>query len=116
MKINGFDVDKYKAFAFDGCHKIYLLKTKKEIGEFKKMEYDIYKMDSGIIQCYLDSCPLRFIETNGGKDCSKYLQVVPQGCEKVEFEGFDTSNIETDTSYDLVARNEDGKFIVEYVE
>jgi len=117
MKINGIDVTGYVAFAFDGCHKIYVLKGWNDVKEFKKLDYELFKVDSGIIQCYLDSCSLRFIDLYDGSkgDDEEYIQVVPQFAKKVVFEGFDTKGIDANgiDYYHLKAYVEDGKYIVE---
>ena len=104
-KINGFDVSKFRGFAYDGCHKIYLFKTLKEQKQLKKWGYErMYAVDKGLIQCFLDSCSLRFIQTFGGDDNEKYVSVVPQGCDEVVFEGFkDVDGLDLDTSYNLTA-------------
>ena len=120
MKINGVDVTKCKAFAFDGCHKIYVLKNWKDVDEFKKLDYELFKLDGGIVQCYLDSCSLRFIDLYDGNktDDEKYTQLVPQFCKEVVFEGFDTDVIDANgiDYYHLKTRVEDGKYIIEAIE
>ena len=119
-KINGVSVEKCVAFAYDGCHKIYVLRRNKDIDEFKKLGYQLFKLEGGIIQCYLDSCSLRFINLyDGGKaDDEKYVQIVPQFCEKVVFEGFDTKGIDAHgiEYYHLKAHVEKDKYIIEAVE
>ena len=118
-KINGVSVEKCVAFAYDGCHKIYVLRRNKDIDEFKKLGYQLFNLESGIIQCYLDSCSLRFIDLYDGtkQDIDKYTQIVPQFCEKVVFEGFDTKGIDANgiNYYYLKAHVEKGKYIIEAV-
>lgn len=86
MKINGKEITA-KAFAFDGCHKIYLVETVEDDETLREYGYDIYEI-SGIKQAYEDSCSLRFIQTFGGDD-EKYEDIVPQGVDvgKVRFTG-----------------------------
>ncbi len=113
-KINGKDVSKFRGFAYDGCHKIYLFKTRKEQNALKDLGYSLYALNNGLIQCYLDSCSLRFIQTYGGNDNSKYVSIVRQGCDEVVFEGFDDlDNLDLNcTNCDLSAKIEDGKVLV----
>ena len=120
-KINGVSVEKCVAFAYDGCHKIYVLRRRKDIDEFKKLGYQLFKLEGGIIQCYVDSCSLRFIDLydgskGTGNDC--YTQLVPQFCKKVVFEGFDTDSIDANgiDYYHLKAHVENGNYVVEAVE
>ena len=60
MKINGNEVIGEK-FAYDSCHKIYILETKENEKEAIKYGYDIYDIDK-IEETYNSSCPLRFID------------------------------------------------------
>ena len=87
-KINGFNVDDFDGFAYDGCHKIYLYKHY-DAEEFKKLGYTLYSFDK-LIECYLNSCSLRFIDAYDSKKRgnSKYIIIVQQFKDKVEFEGF----------------------------
>lgn len=60
MKINGKKI-KALDFAWDGCHKIYLLRDNNCIREAKKYGYDIYPLN--VLRATFErSCPLRFIE------------------------------------------------------
>ena len=59
MKINNIDVTA-RHFAYDGCHKIYLLDNKEDIEEAKSYEYDIYPIKE-LKKSYWYSCGLRFI-------------------------------------------------------
>lgn len=120
MKINGIDVTGYVAFAYDGCHKIYVLKQKNDIKEFKKLGYQLFRLEGGIIQCYLDSCSLRFIDLYDGSktDNDKYIQAVPQFCEKVVFEGFDTKGIDANgiNYYQFKAHKDGNQYVIERIE
>jgi len=84
MKINGFDCGDCIGFAFDGCHKLYLYKTQEAKKKLDELEYQLYSMDWAIIEKYLNSCGLRFIELYEGD--GKFTSVVPQFCERVVFE------------------------------
>lgn len=62
MKINGKQVIGNK-FAYDGCHKIYILEDKEDIEDVKNNGYnenDIFDIKD-IEFIYNTSCPLRFI-------------------------------------------------------
>jgi hypothetical protein len=59
MKINGLQVTA-KKFAFDGCHKIYLIENGDEEAEALSYGYRILPIGE-LPQAYEDSCPLRFI-------------------------------------------------------
>lgn len=61
MKINKKEV-KGKEFAYDECHKIYILETEEDIQNAKRIGYSIYPIKE-IQSIYRDSCPLRFIHT-----------------------------------------------------
>jgi len=57
--INGKQT-KAKKFAFDGCHKIYLIESAKDAREALEVGYDIYPI-AELQSAYEDSCGLRFI-------------------------------------------------------
>ena len=78
MKINGKEI-KAKQFAYDGCHKIYLIEDTDDLKEAKDIGYDIYNIES-LKETYDDSCSLRFI--NNWKLTE---QIVPQ-FETAKFE------------------------------
>jgi hypothetical protein len=59
MKINSITTDA-KKFAFDGCHKIYLLESRKDETEARAIGYDILPIDQ-LQDAYENSCQLRFI-------------------------------------------------------
>ena len=62
MKINGKQVIGNK-FAYDGCHKIYILEDKEDIEDIKNKGYnenDVYNIEA-IETIYNLSCDLRFI-------------------------------------------------------
>lgn len=93
-KINGFDVSDYIGFAYDGCHKIYLLQED-DLDDFTESWYDgdfeaaksnIYDLSS-ICDCFENSCPLRFIH-----DWKLKETIVKQFEEKVIFEFKDGSS------------------------
>lgn len=59
MKINGREV-KGKLFAFDGCHKIYIIEDEDDYKKAKDLGY-IIKDIKLLKDVYNDSCELRFI-------------------------------------------------------
>ena len=83
MVISGKKTDA-KWFAFDGCHKFYLLETQGDYDNCVKewgKEY-IYPIDD-LPKEFYNSCPLRFIQTWG-----TYKRFVPQCRKTVTFKGF----------------------------
>lgn len=48
-------------FAYDGCHKIYILESALDKNKAKEYEYQIMDI-SELEQTYNTSCPLRFID------------------------------------------------------
>ena len=79
MKVNGQEI-KAMYFAFDGCHKIYLLESEKDMVEAVGLDYKVLPIEE-LEDTYNKSCPLRFI----------YLwdlteTIVPQCAENVVFE------------------------------
>jgi hypothetical protein len=51
-----------KAFAWDECHKIYIIKRDTEIYEALSNGYVIYPMEA-LKDIYKQSCPLKFISS-----------------------------------------------------
>lgn len=71
---------KAEMFAYDGCHKIYLLNNDEEMCQALECGYGIYDI-SLLKEKYENSCPLRFIT-----DWTDLKPIVEQGEENVEFE------------------------------
>ena len=63
MKINNKTTNA-KMFAYDGCHKIYLIESEQQLSEARANEYSIYPI-SQLQRTYEDSCDLRFINDWG---------------------------------------------------
>ena len=59
MKINGKDTTA-KKFAYEGCHKIYLLESRKDEIEARAIGYKILPV-AELQDTYESSCGLRFI-------------------------------------------------------
>ena len=59
MKINDQTVNGNK-FAYDGCHKIYIIEDEQDEIDARDLGYDIYPIEL-ILDYYNNSCPLRFI-------------------------------------------------------
>lgn len=51
---------KIKKFAYDGCHKIYLIESEEQEKEAKSYRYNILPIEE-LLNTYEDSCSLRFI-------------------------------------------------------
>ena len=91
MKINGIKVETNGCFAYDGCHKIYILEDDNDLEEAREM-FDI-KHIQDLPSTYYNSCPLRFI--NNWKLDKTYA---PQ-CEDAifdeddDYDGFDDYEI-----------------------
>ena len=95
-KINGVEVVA-GAFAYDGCHKIYLLNDEDSIVDAEENNgYDVYDIGS-IISAFVYSCPLRFIGKWGGA----FESVVPQCCCEIVFEGFKIPDDLQSCEYDI---------------
>lgn len=59
LLINGIPVTG-KKFAYDGCHKIYVIEDEKDEQDAKKLGYTICPL-SELENIYKNSCDLRFI-------------------------------------------------------
>lgn len=59
VKINDREINCI-GFAYDGCHKIYLLEDEKDKMEAVNLDYSI-KESSELLKTFTDSCELRFI-------------------------------------------------------
>ena len=81
FKINGNNVDA-EQFAFDGCHKIYLLEDEDDVQDALNYGYKVLDIDE-LVDTWAITCPLRFIEN--WKLTKTY---VPQ-CEIATFEYVD---------------------------
>jgi hypothetical protein len=89
LKINGEVIDATE-FAYDGCHKIYLVRTPKERAELIECGYYrtvLSELEGGFLlpiselpKVWDETCPLRFISSG---DLTK--QFVPQ-CEDASVE------------------------------
>jgi hypothetical protein len=81
MKINGKTVTGDR-FAFDGCHKIYIIDTPEQEAEARRYGYEIYPIED-IEQTYEDSCNLKFISSWNDDDFVSYVRQ----SEDATFEG-----------------------------
>lgn len=73
-------------FAYDGCHKIYLLDSIQDDGQARGLGYEVMPID--YLPCiWSNSCPLRFIKTWRLED------IVEQG-ESATFAGFNEKDDE----------------------
>lgn len=71
ITINGKPISA-KEFAFDGCHKIYLINTKEDKAQLVEYDYDIFPIED-IKEVYEGSCSLRFIQ-----DMTTFMDIVKQ--------------------------------------
>lgn len=95
-KINGIEIVA-TAFAYDGCHKIYLLNDGDSIVEAEDAGFDVYDIGN-IISAFVYACPLRFINEWGGE----FKTIVPQGADEITFEGFEISEDLDSFDYEIV--------------
>jgi hypothetical protein len=89
MKINGKEVTAEK-FAYEGCHKIYVIDTPEEEAQALKYGYNIYPIEE-IKEAYEGSCSLKFI-SNWPLDDNNFVSYVAQ-FEDATFEGIENENI-----------------------
>ena len=61
MKVNGYEITQ-EMFAYDGCHKIYLIDSPSEQREAMENGYEIHHI-SELETIFEQSCGLRFIST-----------------------------------------------------
>lgn len=59
MKVNGIEIIGSK-FAYDGCHKIYIIEDENDERKALELGYDIFIMDE-LEDAWNNSCELRFI-------------------------------------------------------
>ena len=85
IKINKTEINA-ESFAFDGCHKFYILNDQKAKREAKELGYNICPINS-LPETFVRSCPLRFIDEWGGD----FNTIVGQCSDKIVFEGIDVS-------------------------
>lgn len=60
MKINGKEIIG-NHFAYDGCHKIYVIEDDIDLQDATRKGYEILPI-SRISEIYKNSCPLKFID------------------------------------------------------
>lgn len=78
LKINGKEI-KGNQFAYDNCHKIYVIENEEDKEKALSYGYTIYDIED-IESAYNESCDLRFIR-NWNLDISYVRQ-----CESAKFE------------------------------
>jgi hypothetical protein len=76
MKING-ETTTAKEFAYDGCHKIYLLESADEREEARDCAYDILPISS-LREAFNNSCGLQFI--SNWKLSKRYVEQFGEAC------------------------------------
>ena len=60
MQINGIETDAQE-FAYDGCHKIYLIEDEKDKADAISIGYEILPITE-LKKTYKNSCSLKFIK------------------------------------------------------
>ena len=80
MKINGKEVKTNGWFAYDNCHKIYIIEDNEDIEQAKECGYDLFAIND-IQSAYENACPLRFI--SNWKLNTRYIE---QFEENIKFE------------------------------
>lgn len=98
-KINGIEINAI-GFAYDGCHKIYLLNNGDDIVEAEDNGYDVFDID-GIVSAFIYSCPLRFINEWGGD----FKSIISQAENNIVFEGFKVPDDLDSMDYEIVIEN-----------
>lgn len=96
VKVNGKEI-KAEFFAYDGCHRIYLLNNPTEYKAATDMGYEIHSIDK-LAEKYICSCGLRFID-----NWTDLKSIVPQCSEKTKFV-VGTKNINYNAKTDRVGR------------
>ena len=71
-----------KFFAYDGCHKMYIIESDDDLKSATSYGYQILPIEE-LPRTYVESCPLRFIDP-----WDLINTYVPQ-CARVEFIGWD---------------------------
>jgi hypothetical protein len=93
MKINGIKVQG-NLFAYEGCHKIYVLGSNDDFEQAVRYGYDIYPIEE-IKKIYNNSCSLRFIHPWSLHDKYDYVGQF----EKAVFEYSEDEKVKKDCSY-----------------
>lgn len=75
-----FDTMKGIGFAYDGCHKIYILENDKDTKDLQEIGYEIHDL-SELAETFENSCELRFINSANLKKT-----LIPQFAENVRIE------------------------------
>lgn len=81
--INGKQVTA-KWFAFDGCHKIYLIESRAEYDQMVEWDYQIFHI-ADLPSIWVGTCPLRFI------DSADLETLYVKQCEPAHFKGWQIS-------------------------
>lgn len=59
MKVNGIEIQG-DLFAYDGCHKIYIIESEEDLLEVKDTNYNILPIED-LPRIWEESCELKFI-------------------------------------------------------
>ena len=85
LKINGKTITADR-FAFDGCHKIYLIENQQQADHAAEIGYKLLPI-ADLPEAYKSSCGLRFISSWGLDESQPWISYVPQ-FENARFSGF----------------------------
>lgn len=108
MIINGIKVEtEVNKFAYDGCHKIYILEDYSDLDEAKFDGYEIYDIKD-LERVYDRSCPLKFINN------WKLDKCYAEQCEEAIFDedddygyaGLDEDILEVNDLIDILEEDE----------
>ena len=87
-------------FAFDGCHKFYLIESEEQAFELNELGYNLYLIE-GLPAAWADSCPLRFIEK------ADLSETIVGQCEPAWFDGWNIDAATQAVLDDIAAEQEE---------
>lgn len=106
FKINGEEITA-QWFAYDGCHKIYLIENMDDMEDAEAEGYSVSPIRY-LLECFVYACPLRFIQIWGGD----FRTIVRQAEPVIVFEGFKLSADAETLEYDIT--RDGGKITLDY--
>jgi len=87
LRVSNVDVSAAAGFIYDGCHKIYVCRTKNQAEICRRAGDRVHPM-SALERTFVGSCPLRFINW---EDTLK--TIVPQCAQRVTFTYSDRKSV-----------------------
>lgn len=76
-------------YAFEGCHKIYILEDTNDLNEAEKMNYEVFPI-STLLETYESACPFKFI--SNWKLDKRYIEQGESKEIEVKTEVFENEN------------------------